>query len=56
MARHEETVTDRWTPQPVISKCKINSEIEFHYGKIARGEKHSQKIYGERRCILEQLL
>jgi hypothetical protein len=35
-AQHEETVTDRWAPWPVIFKLKINFKIKFHRGKIAR--------------------
>jgi hypothetical protein len=52
-ARCEETVTDKWASCPVISKRKINSEIEFHRGKIARVEKNSWKICAGRRCNLE---
>jgi hypothetical protein len=55
-ARHEETVTDRWAPRPVISKRKINFKIKFHRGKIARGDKNSRKICGGRTYNLKQLL
>jgi hypothetical protein len=39
-----------------FSNSKITAEIKLSTGKIAKGDKNSEKICGERRCNLEQLL